>query len=747
MPKGRDDPRTYIRREAPPILSQKGIKIQARSAEVYNPTFPTRQNVREENYNRRIRQLTQQGFRSVNYKPYQNIGGEIYLSNKRLILTALGQWNESDDEDSSSEEEEDSEEEGQQTQSLRPMTPAKFVLRRTRKDLNNLHKEVAHGRNLIRNVKLGHGLFEKLRYEQEMKLQEEEMENRKQRQFGLLNWNPDDSSSDGETDEELGEDVELTGFMSQEGGEGNVSPEPSLPAPSPVTRSRVSFAGHPSPRSARTGAKSAASKKSSKTLPPRPYTATHTNIFNDGPTTLTTHSKEALFRQLCALNWILDAMNIDTNYAMENINTCWNLNTIGGAKIHIKKLERKDRIESEYSSFVATKTPTKARRLLRGSNPRRKTSSTVISSHFPPRSRESNSAASGSPKGSETQLNSARNEGQHLDTEAPFTPPIEEEEEPADTKGIFSFLDDYYESLSKEKAEREKAEQGNSGDPPPPPPSQPEKKKKKKDKKRSSEGESGVKSPRKTSKKAEHASGEENKIADSIYERTMSARTLRANAVHLLRPKSSPALLELQANLPSNRWSHMATDMKLKFAETAEEKALELHEKLEQIEKQKYATCQQKFLAIPFSKNTVHDALKQMKEALADKDAKRAERLKQKPIHCQWYSDLLTTVDSLDLSPKDRMYFRKIMDKLEKYGKIDSGKQTVLHFLKILERLRDWEICNPDVSAAIEFCRERIVEMTVEDFEEWFRQYFPAMKRPQTAPPVLNLERGKKGEK
>ena len=77
-----------------PIPSQKGLKIQARSAVVYNPALPSRDEVRKENYARRLQQTLQQGFSSVNFKPYKGIGDPFYLDQKKLILHALGQWQE-----------------------------------------------------------------------------------------------------------------------------------------------------------------------------------------------------------------------------------------------------------------------------------------------------------------------------------------------------------------------------------------------------------------------------------------------------------------------------------------------------------------------------------------------------------------------------------------------------------------------------------------------------------------------------
>lgn len=77
-----------------PISSQKGLKLQARTADVFNPTTPTREEVRKWNYDRRVQQMSEQGFNACNYKPYKGIGDPIYLDNKKLILHSLGQWDE-----------------------------------------------------------------------------------------------------------------------------------------------------------------------------------------------------------------------------------------------------------------------------------------------------------------------------------------------------------------------------------------------------------------------------------------------------------------------------------------------------------------------------------------------------------------------------------------------------------------------------------------------------------------------------
>ncbi|XP_012938416.1 uncharacterized protein LOC106011861 [Aplysia californica] len=114
------DPRLYVKAVPLPIDSQKGLKLQARSAQVYNPTSPTRDEVRQWNYNRRLQQRTDQGFYAHNFRPYKGLGDPFYLEEKKLILHALGQWDETVEwETSSSSEDED---DGEATFAIAPQS-------------------------------------------------------------------------------------------------------------------------------------------------------------------------------------------------------------------------------------------------------------------------------------------------------------------------------------------------------------------------------------------------------------------------------------------------------------------------------------------------------------------------------------------------------------------------------------------------------------------------------------------------
>lgn len=198
----------------------------------------------------------------------------------------------------------------------------------------------------------------------------------------------------------------------------------------------------------------------------------------------------------------------------------------------------------------------------------------------------------------------------------------------------------------------------------------------------------------------------------------------------------------------------------MKFQERKEDSAIQLHEQLEQLEKQRFVVCQNKFLAInsQLKGSSFHRAVQEMRERSNRMFTRPNEELLKKKQEegskGNWYAELLAnSPDEL----REEWYYKVIMKKLAKYGlhrTLDQRRVTIIQiegagqqlskrtFFKVLERLREWEICSPDICAAIEFCREKIVEMTVEDFEEWFSQQFPKIQRPQTAPVGKKKSRG-----
>jgi hypothetical protein len=88
------DPRSFVKQVPLAIPSHKGIAIQARNNNVYNATVPTRDEIRRQNYQRRLLQSKERGFKSAISRPYEPIDEPIYLNDKQLILASLGQWDE-----------------------------------------------------------------------------------------------------------------------------------------------------------------------------------------------------------------------------------------------------------------------------------------------------------------------------------------------------------------------------------------------------------------------------------------------------------------------------------------------------------------------------------------------------------------------------------------------------------------------------------------------------------------------------
>ena len=93
MPADFNDVREYVGIKPMPTPSHVGLRITARcSTPVYTCESPTRPEVVKQNYDRRRHQISSCGYRSVNFKPYKEIG-EVILNEKELILKSLGQGN------------------------------------------------------------------------------------------------------------------------------------------------------------------------------------------------------------------------------------------------------------------------------------------------------------------------------------------------------------------------------------------------------------------------------------------------------------------------------------------------------------------------------------------------------------------------------------------------------------------------------------------------------------------------------
>ncbi|NXQ93941.1 CCD60 protein, partial [Sagittarius serpentarius] len=157
--------------------------------------------------------------------------------------------------------------------------------------------------------------------------------------------------------------------------------------------------------------------------------------------------------------------------------------------------------------------------------------------------------------------------------------------------------------------------------------------------------------------------------------------------------------------------SNLCADMRQKFTAVREEAACCLHNTLVSLERRQEERCFQKY-----------EALKQLKHFGRDMERIRQLGMKAEREHDEeglnWFPVLLARLPE---SVKSDHYVQKILKKLEKYGKAPDLKIHPDTFLKALADLQVWELCSPEIAAAVEFVRESIVQMPEDDFSEWFQ--------------------------
>ncbi|XP_071803913.1 uncharacterized protein [Asterias amurensis] len=783
------DPRSYIQPIPLALPSNQGEQILARSDTQYktNRTSTTNDEIFKANYARRLHQIGEQGYRSVNHKPYQLLGEPLYLEEKKLILHSLGQNGAQFEESSGSgsDEEGDDEKEKKKDSSLMQQPeqkppPRKFVFRRNHKNKKSLSKEIVSARKMVNWVKLGHGVFTTIRKEDEDRMNAEENQKLQEAERRRREWQPPNvDSSDGDTDDELARDEDLSIFLTHSTNDGKkevsfsrpethlytpasivvppastvVPPASTLPPSStalPPTDHPDVTDEHTDPISAlgvvseqsgtATPAKSILScsspvirrrRKKKSSEPPRPYTPIRSNINvenDDGSKA----NRDAIFRQLCAVNWILEAMMTEPPAAMEPITKCWTIkykdlrqNTF--CKTTVKERKREKLVDTRWNSFV--------------SNPgagHLKTRNSTKTSQFGPNLTASMSYGRGTRRtsvqaSSVTALQkTASNVGSVNPLSSDSTPRKEDDvsarKEVTPGKGTLKLLDDIYESASMvskvEEIDDAASRRGARRERSPSVASD-----------RSGALSTGSSGQRTTVSKTptlskKHLEERDKKV---IKPAEKQIHTWVASTNRKLRTMSAPPKTEFKPIFPSQKHVHLPSELRSRFADVTEDKALMLHDKLEVLEKKKLWRSEEKFRAIRTNLH-ISSQLDRMKEAARDNEESAEEKMRKKRVEeeSKWFQELTSRLPSYVFA--DRAC-TAILEKLQSMGIIESRKITPQKFLNVLTGLKPWELCLPDVSAAVEFIRERVTLMSVEDFEAWYQHEIPGIMRSQSAPP------------
>ncbi|XP_027432182.1 coiled-coil domain-containing protein 60 isoform X4 [Zalophus californianus] len=312
---------------------------------------------------------------------------------------------------------------------------------------------------------------------------------------------------------------------------------------------------------------------------------------------------EPLFRQLCALHWLLEALTIDhTHHIMKPVITCWNPKDPGGSKSTIKKINKDKSMGQRWEHFVtAPKTKKFKIPVLRVTSrkPSRRGSTLSLS----------RTSGGSSPQSSMVSMNPGSDEPPSVITQATGSKDIEDNESSStkpDEEPLHINLQKLLEMVREDARRTVMLENGMQ------------------------------------------------RKAPSILS------MLRQN-------KSDSAYKDMQTTRKSSDRSSSSSG--------------ESHIQVIQKKSKRYARWA-----------TEHAG--------------------------QRYFDLLSKL------PEDLKNFRpakKILAKLQKFGENLDLRIRPHVLLKVLQDLRIWELCSPDIAVAIEFVREHIIHMSQEDYITWLQ--------------------------
>ncbi|KAM7090080.1 coiled-coil domain-containing protein 60 [Ciconia maguari] len=616
------NPRDFVRIQALPGFGQKEGKVLARSRTIYRSSEPPREQVFWENYHRRQQQFTQGHFTPPG-KPYRELGEILYADPKKLTLYSLGQlaqepvkkdvW-----EKTPKEVAEVTTNKYSFNPESDPPEPVKrlSLFRETGKEMRTLSKALAHSRHHINSVKQGGEYFhilhqESLERKNTLRAVQEAQGTRWRTEF-----QPPKYSFDVEESEEKINTCSLT--------EGN-------------------------------HLRKSGKKKNKMTL--RSFTPFHSSVLIPSPPGA---KSEHLFRQLCAIHWLLEALTLESNGSMHSILTCWNPTDPGGCKKTVKEIEEEKLATYMWELFITN------------------TKKSIWKSRYSPLSRKINKT----PTPGISQLSSQ-------------SFPCGQTPHGSETSTVLCSEDNIKINVASSDVMSESAQA----------------------KERQLLFRSLQKVIQITHKKVSKDVHKQEDTTGLHCLWPVAQKNYRVNVpfikdqASIISRKQRPRRQDCHISSFINSKSNLCADMRQKFTAVREEAACCLCDTLERLERRQEERCCQKY-----------QALKQLKYFRRDMERIRQLGMKAEREHdedgLKWFPVLLARLPE---SVKSDHYVQKILKKLEKYGKTPDLKIHPDTFLKALANLQVWELCSPEIAAAVEFVRESIVQMPEEDFSKWFQ--------------------------
>ncbi|XP_049721404.1 coiled-coil domain-containing protein 60 isoform X3 [Elephas maximus indicus] len=362
---------------------------------------------------------------------------------------------------------------------------------------------------------------------------------------------------------------------------------------------------------------------------------------------------EPLFRQLCALHWLLEALTIDhSHHTMKPVITCWNPKDPGGSKSTIKKINKDKSMGQRWEHFITASKQTKKFKIpmLRttGRKPSRRGSILSLS----------RTSGGSSPQSSMISMNPGSDEPQSVVTQGTGSKDIEDNESCStkpDEEPLHVNLQKLLEMVREDARRTIIIENGTQ-----------------------------KKVPSILSMMKQNKSESASKDMQTTYKSSdKTSSTSGESHVQPIQKKASQSRKRRQ-----------------------EERGL------------------QKFNSFVLVSTFQKDIAKMRHQvSMVKGDAEE--------IADHWYFDLLSKL------PEDLKNFRpakKVLAKLQKFGENLDLRIRPHVLLKVLQDLRVWELCSPDIAVAIEFVREHIIHMPQEDYVNWLQSRINIPIRPRSAP-------------
>ncbi|KFQ80032.1 Coiled-coil domain-containing protein 60, partial [Phaethon lepturus] len=426
------------------------------------------------------------------------------------------------------------------------------------------------------------------------------------------------------------------------------------------------------------------SGKKTKKMTLRSFTPVYTSVLIPSPLGA---KSEHLYRQLCAIHWLLEAMTLESNSSMHSILTCWNPMDPGGCKKTVKEIEEEKLATYMWDLFI---TNTKKCTWKAQCSPLRKINKTStpgtsqLSSQSSPQSQSPCDSITSAALCSEDdiKINVASSDVMSESAQA--------KEPPALFPSLQKIIQITHEEVSKDVYEEEDMTKNTVLQ------------------RLLPVAQKNYRVNMPFIKDQEKGRGKStNLVLKDIISCINSALCVES----IWHANFSVFFGSCHISSFIKRKSNLCADMRQKFAAVREEAACCLHDALESLERRQEERCCQKY-----------QALKQLKYFRRDMERIRQLGMRAKREHDEdelnWFPVLLARLPE---SVKSDHYVQKILKKLEKYGKTPDLKIHPDTFLKALSDLHVWELCSPEIAAAVEFVRESIVQMPEEDFSEWFQ--------------------------